>query len=72
MKYLVLLILIGCGGTYTIGGEATIKHQIDISNLEDYFTKQCARLHPTFDDIQLEDCMLQEVDDFLKALNLTR
>ena len=65
MKYLLIamIMLSGCGLEVSVD-PVTVKHQIDISNLEAYYRAWCAARVPTY---QVEACTQEKMVEFLDA-----
>lgn len=67
-KWISLLFLTACGGTYHADGDVTVHHilEVDVSSLESYFRQYCELKFTKEEDIQ--DCVTEEVGRFLDLL----
>ena len=65
MKYLLLLSLVACGGEYTVTGNVTVTHKIDLAI--DSFTAYCEEEHPN-DAVKQEECIAELTANFIKTI----
>lgn len=73
MKYYILTVFLlsACGIEHHHAVDpvnVNIKHQVDLSTLDQYFKDLCERLHPEDADVAME-CADDYMDDFLRVIH---